>query len=799
MRIYKPELVTLCIGIAALAIPWTLQWLLRYVRAWWAGITSMGAFLAAIGTIWAIGYWRIYSTVGSAIWVVSITALLVTDFWRQRPRQPQAAQHDLKLNIPIGKIPVIDERRWAARASDDPISDWADDVVGRATLVEVLADHALRQRTPVVALHGGLGDGKSSVLNLLRYAVGGTAIVVSFRAWLPGSETTLAADLFNDIVSECRRRVLVPQLRKRALVFARTISGSMPHFAGLKELIPSHSQREEIEELHETLSRVPMPILILLDEIDRMQRDELLVLLKVLRGASSIPNVTFVCAFSEEDVKRELDRGASLPHDYLEKFFPVSIRMSPPAPEIIARCMQARLLQRFAEQKWFRSDQDKANFADLLDHLWAVSLQRVCTNLRKAGLLVNDILAAGGPITGEVNPLDLVGIEAIRRFYPEIYRLVRTNAEYLTYASMTSLLTEDNDSQNFFATMDREVDKLQDPVAVRTLLGWLFPKYALACSKKSLRFADSKRPTNEDIAEDEKRICSPNYFQIYFRAAIPEEMFSNAELDHLISNLNESRTEDDVKAAFGATLDSIAPGHAKREDFLWKLARGMERLNAYIAESLAYAVASRAADYRYDLMHVGEGARAINIIFVAAQKLSATPVVQQALEGAMTRASDDTFAIRLLEFTENRSRNNVLTEFSHVDVSRLKGAFIQRMRDRYAQDSDVNLSQADWQALRRWVENSEDDRQLEQNWFRSFIGHSRKRLAQAINVIYPGGAVVWQEDPTSLMNRFFPTDEIKDLLRELPNDEALDETERKALARIQDLFEGKYPTLSNLR
>jgi hypothetical protein len=56
--------------------------------------------------------------------------------------------------------------------------------------VELLSDHALRQRTPAVALHGGLRDGKSSVLNLLKQAVEGQAIVVSFNAWLPGSEAT---------------------------------------------------------------------------------------------------------------------------------------------------------------------------------------------------------------------------------------------------------------------------------------------------------------------------------------------------------------------------------------------------------------------------------------------------------------------------------------------------------------------------------------------------------------------------------------------------------------------------------
>ena len=253
----------------------------------------------------------------------------------------------LKLNIPTAKSNASAEQRWQAPTGDDPIGDWDEDIIGRAAVVELLADHALRLRTPIVALHGGLGDGKSSVLNLLRRAIEGQAIVISFSAWLPGSEASLATDLFKDIATECVKHVHVPQLRKRALAYARTVSGSVSYLAGLKELLPTQSQREEVQDLREALSRVPMPILVLLDEIDRMQKEELLVLLKILRGASSIPNVTFVCAFSEEAIKKEL---GSPSFDYLEKFLPVSVRLSAPDPDMLGACFQARLKMGLADQ-----------------------------------------------------------------------------------------------------------------------------------------------------------------------------------------------------------------------------------------------------------------------------------------------------------------------------------------------------------------------------------------------------------------------------------------------------------------
>ena len=47
-------------------------------------------------------------------------------------------------------------------------------------------------------------------------------------------------------------------------------------------------------------------------------------------------------------------------------------------------------------------------------------------------------------------------------------------------------------------------------------------------------------------------------------------MFSNAELDQVVVKLNSSKHEEDAKAAFDITLNSLPPGHPNRDDFLFK-------------------------------------------------------------------------------------------------------------------------------------------------------------------------------------------------------------------------------------
>lgn len=785
---YGPGLIAFSLSILGLLTLALFPYMPRLIRSWWAGMVSLVVPLTACvaGLLLTVADLRVASVLATAFVVLIAMALL--EVWRQSGAGPSRSQISLApLLIGRNELPV--ENRWHAPISDDPITDLNDDIIGRAAVIELVREHALIYRTPVIALQGGLGDGKSSVLQLLRRAVKDQAIVVSFSAWLPGSESTLAVDLFRDIATECRRQVYVPQLRKRGLMFARTLSSSTSFLAGLKELLPAQSQRDEISELHAAFARIPRRIVVLVDEIDRMQRDELLVLLKILRGASSLPNLSFVCAYSEQDLKKQLGVG----DDYLEKFFPVSINLAQPPAELVGRCFRAELQRRLSSLHWFRNEAEATEFNQLLEDLWTDPLQMMCTNLRKAALLVNNTSSAASPVVGEVNALDLVIVEAIRRFSPSVYKRVRDAAGYLT-DTWKDPYSKQEETQNLFADLDAEVDNSSNPAAIKTLLYRLFPKYALrADTLYRIKFG-SRRGKKDDGIADDKRIFDPQYFPIYFRGAVPDEMFSNAELQQLLSMLVAANTEQDVEAIFAATLRSIPAGDAKRADFLWKLARATEQLDAALAERIAYSAAQHAADYVYDYFHSGEAAFALNMVFVAAQKLSAsTP--QRVLEGAMQRATEDTFAIRLLDITERREKNKILTDYSKVDAGELANAFYARMRDRYGADQlDVAnlLARADWWAFRRWVGASDRDRNTEVGFWRRFISN-RKRLAQAINFIYPS-RVFWDQDPRPIIEQLFPLEEFRALMEGLEDNGDLDAIEEDSLKRLRELLEGEYPT-----
>jgi KAP family P-loop domain len=797
---YKLEVVALCVVVAAaLAMP-TAAAIWRYLRAWWAGIVSLTVVFSAFVTVMLL--WHAPLTVRSTVQgLLLVSVVIFLELWRSgietTVKSPGRRMPSLK--IPAQNRESSVEARWELSSSDDPIMEWSQDIIGRASVVELLVERIFVHHTPIVALNGGLGDGKSSVLRLLRRSLAGQAITVSFSTWLPGSEETLAVDLFRDIATECRRMFYIPQLRKRAIAYARTITGSVSYLAGLREILPAQSQQQEIEELRDTLAHVPVPIVVLLDEIDRMQREELVVLLKILRGASSIPNVTFICAFSDEEITKLLSGDATLSYGYLEKFFPVSVNLAAPEPSMIGRLLQAQIKAAARQGNWFLGTNEKT-FGELLERMWQESLSRICTNLRKTSLLLNDLSASGRIIGREVNTLDLVGIETIRRFSPKIYQLVRKNPAFLTYGSnswMKHQYVSDErkkkEAAEFFALLEGQLTESEEPQAFGYVLALLFPAFNASRGTISMQII---RPTDAELAEKEQRISDSDYFEIYFQSAVPEDMFSVAELTDAVARFNKATTEMACEQIFKKVLNGIPQHHAKRTDFLWKIGRAVESLlDGHAAEWIAYAAASRATDYAYDLVNIGEAARALNIVFHSAQRFSQSSKAQEILEGAIKRATDDTFALRLLDFTERRDRNKILTNFSFIDATKLRAVFIERMRQRYGVGVDaskVDIATGDSTAFRYWVQNSAEDQKSEADFWRGYIGASRKRLAQAINFIYPGG-YTWSEDPSKWIASLVPVDELRAVLENSKDkEEELTEIESSAIVRFQQLLKGKW-------
>ena len=119
----------------------------------------------------------------------------------------------------------------------------------------------------------------------------------------------------------------------------------------IREVLPSDSQASQIDELTHLFSRLPMRVVFLLDEIDRMHEEELSVLLKILRGAPELSNVSYICAFNKEALAKLISaEDPQFGCRYLDKFFPFQLQL-PRIDEDLRECLFSDRLSDLLERR----------------------------------------------------------------------------------------------------------------------------------------------------------------------------------------------------------------------------------------------------------------------------------------------------------------------------------------------------------------------------------------------------------------------------------------------------------------
>lgn len=183
-------------------------------------------------------------------------------------------------------------------------------------------------------------------------------------------------------------------------------------------------------------------------------------------------------------------------------------------------------------------------------------------------------------------------------------------------------------------------------------------------------------------------------------------------------------------------------------------------------------------------------------MFWIAERFSKSLTIQKIFEQAIFASTDDTFALRVLEWSSNPQKYKLTGDLSQVDKDSLKRIFVNRMESRYNDQttiSDSILSKSDRAAFFHWTAYSDQARENEIQFWRRFIDNDQKRLAQVATFLFPGNEL-WQSSPAPFIDKLFPLDELRRLLSAIPAEPKLEEYEREALTRLERLLKGDFST-----
>jgi predicted KAP-like P-loop ATPase len=546
-------IITLCLFLLFASQIGSL--LLKVARSWsvglFTGIFPVWFILALLFFVprggWSIGRFLAFASTG-IVFVIASRAI-VSIRLRDRTASPIVIPEPSQTGTTIEP----------GFKFDLPIQAWSEDRLKRGTIVRGMAEQILRDKAPVLAVLGTFGEGKTSTLNLLAASLANRSdvILVRFSSWLPSNPQTLALSLFGTISKQIKSRYLIFGLNESLRKFARLLAGTIPRFGdNLRQILEPPSQMEQLDNLKKLLGELKSRVVVLVDEMDRLDRAELFVLLKAIRGVVDLPNMTYVCAFDKAAVARLISRkDLAYGEFYLEKFFPIKVSL-PAVDELLLGAVFDHEIDGICESfGLLRDEKDKKAFSEETLPLWHTSIKHILTNFRRMTLLFNALRAALAPVYTEVNLFDMMVLQLVRLISEDTYNFIWCHGPVFYYPAwrvdlwVERLSVDDKKEADIRKqTLDAFFKTLSFPIRdqIIDLLRQIFPTVNDSLEDRR----NSQRGLGEEAADQKKRIYHPDYFARYFIHQVQANLFGKREMSAFIDDLNAENILDVASLSF---------------------------------------------------------------------------------------------------------------------------------------------------------------------------------------------------------------------------------------------------------
>ena len=344
---------------------------------------------------------------------------------------------------------------------DNPAQQRAEDGFNRWPFSKRLADTIVSfdtsQGAPVLGLFGKWGYGKSTVLNFIKCQLdqehAAKVVTFEFNPWLFKDQEALLKEFFAGLAATINQSL--GSTGKTAGQILARYGGALQAIpvigAGLgkaaeqlgKDLTTEslQTQRTRVIEIMRSAERA---VVVLIDDLDRLERDDIMTVLKLVRLSANFPHVIYVLAFDDEMVARAAGEkyggGTEWGRQFLEKIVQYPFSLPAIRPDRLVEFVLRRAKEACAFADTTLSDGDWELFREISNKSLAVRL----ATPRQAIRYANALRFALPMLKDEVDPLTQMLVEGLRTLFPEVYAFARNRyvTRKITEKETREILTE---------------------------------------------------------------------------------------------------------------------------------------------------------------------------------------------------------------------------------------------------------------------------------------------------------------------------------------------------------------------